>query len=328
MKMLDRKNWDLLSIIILALLLIGAALALSSTTLPIILGIPFLIFLPGYAILSVLFPALKDLNILERAAISFGISIAIIPVVGIGLNVTKFGAILSSILAIISVIALVFAVIGLVIRIRTLRPYLPVAPGKAWRWVTSFARKGGNMQKIASVALVIALLGTVFALMFVVANPPQGQSFTEFYIQNSEGKATNYPHNLAVGQAASVTLGIINHEHRQVNYSLEVWLTGITIVNNVTSIHSMYLFETRNISLAHVPVDVQDNTTRQYETNYTFQVQLPGVYKLFFLLYLDHEPALPADPIPYNNYAASESFRITDAIDNNVISLNLPLNVT
>jgi uncharacterized membrane protein len=329
MKLLGRKSWDLWSIIIGSLLLIGAALLLPDTVLPVILGIAFLVFLPGYAILVVLFPAHKDLNILERAAISFGVSIAIVPVVGIGLNVSEFGARLSSILMIISVIALVFALIGLLIRSRTAEPYLPVTLGAAWVWATPFARKGGKTQKIMSVVLVIALVASAFSLIFLVSNPAQEQSFTEFYILNSNGNATNYPHNLAVSQAASVTLGIINHEHRQVNYTLEIWLTGVTVANNQTSMHSMYLFESRNLTLANVPVDVQDNKTKQYETNYTFQVQLPGVYKLFFLLYLDQEPVLPDNPmIPYHNYAATQSFRITSAFNNTVMSLNLPLNVT
>ena len=105
MKKLGRKSLDLWSIIIGSLLLIGAALVFPDTVLPIILGIPFLIFLPGYAILVVLFPARKDLNILERSAISFGVSLAIVPVVGIGLNLFEVGAKLSLILEIISVIA-------------------------------------------------------------------------------------------------------------------------------------------------------------------------------------------------------------------------------
>ena len=75
----------------------------------------------------------------------------------------------------------------------------------------------------------------------------------------------------------------------------------MTIVNNQTSIQfAMYMFGPGTSPWLNVPVDVQDNTTKQYETNYTFQVQLAGDYKLFFLLYLDHEPVLPDYPmIPY-----------------------------
>ena len=90
----------------------------------------------------------------------------------------------------------------------------------------------------------------------------------------------------------------------------------------------MYLFETGNISLVSVPVNLVVSGAKQYETNYTFQIQLAWQYKLFFLLYMDHEPVLPDSPmIPYHNYAATQSFRITDAVNNKVMSLNLVLSV-
>lgn len=112
------------------------------------------------------------------------------------------------------------------------------------------------------------------------------------------------------------------------NYTLEVWLSNTTIVNNQTTVKTMYFFESTNISLPDVPASLVDNATKQYETNYTFQVQIQGHYRLFFLLYKDHEPALPDSPMfPYNDYSTTQAFRITDAVKNNVMSLNLILNV-
>ena len=328
MKMLERRDWDLWSIIVGSLLLMGAILLLPNSILPILLGIPFIIFFSGYSILLVLFPALKDLNIVERVAISFGLSIALFPVVGIGLNLSEIGAKLSSILLIISVITVVFGFIGLFRRNRRKDAYRPIALRMALNQASSFAGLGGNKHKIMSVVLVIAIILSVSGLVYLVSNPPPGQSFTEFYILGQDGNASGYPHKLVVGQTASVTLGIINHEQRQVNYTLEVWLSNVTIVNNQTTVHSMYLFETRNISLVSVPVNLVVNGAKQYETNYSFQVQLAGQYKLFFLLYMDHEPALPGSPmISYHNYAATQSFRITDAVNNKIMSLNLVLSV-
>jgi uncharacterized membrane protein len=138
----------------------------------------------------------------------------------------------------------------------------------------------------------------------------------------------DYPQDLIVGQSASVQLGIINHENRPVNYTLEVWLSNTTIVNNQTTIQNMYFFESANITLPDIPASLIENVTKQYETNYTFQVQIQGHYRIFFLLYKDHEPALPDSPmIPYHDYAPTQAFRITDAVKNNVMSLNLILNV-
>jgi len=46
----------------------------------------------------------------------------------------------------------------------------------------------------------------------VVAAPKAGEHFTEFYVLGVEGETDNYPSELVVGQEATVTLGIVNHE--------------------------------------------------------------------------------------------------------------------
>jgi len=51
---------------------------LSGSFLRTCLGIILVLFLPGYALAGALFPAKKDLEGIERAAISFGLSIAIV----------------------------------------------------------------------------------------------------------------------------------------------------------------------------------------------------------------------------------------------------------
>jgi uncharacterized membrane protein len=311
-----------------SLLLLGAIFVLPDSVLPIILGIPFILFFPGYAILAALFPRSKDLSIIERTAISFGMSIGIGSVVGVGLNYSDFGASLNLVLLSISGITLILSLTALFSRNRTEDAYLPVFPNLGLRKTTSFSRQGGNPHKFVSILLAIAIIVSALALVYMVANPPQGESFTEFYILGPNGNASGYPQNLVVGQAASVQLGIVNHENRQVNYTLEVWLSNTTIANNQTTVNTMYLFETRNITLPSEPVSLVGNSTKQYETNYTFQVELQGHFRLFFLLYKDHEPVLPDSPmIPYRDYAATQAFRITDAVKNNVMSLNLLLNV-
>jgi uncharacterized membrane protein len=45
----------------------------------IILGLPLVLFLPGYSLIAVLFPRKDDLDAIERIALSFGLSSAITP---------------------------------------------------------------------------------------------------------------------------------------------------------------------------------------------------------------------------------------------------------
>ena len=48
---------------------------------------------------------------------------------------------------------------------------------------------------------------------------------------NSEGKADNYPRDLAVGEQAKVIIGVVNREHETASYVLEVKINGTS--NNV-----------------------------------------------------------------------------------------------
>jgi uncharacterized membrane protein len=63
-----------------------------------ILGIIFVLFLPGYAFIKALFPTTvpikttsENLDNIERIALSFGMSLALVPIVGLILNYTPLG---------------------------------------------------------------------------------------------------------------------------------------------------------------------------------------------------------------------------------------------
>ena len=63
-----------------------------------IVGFPFVLFLPGYTLLAVLFPKKDDLDGTERVALSIGLSICIVVFIGLGLNFTPWGIRLGPIL--------------------------------------------------------------------------------------------------------------------------------------------------------------------------------------------------------------------------------------
>ena len=74
-----------------------------------ILGLPLVLFLPGYSLIATLFPRKDDLDAIERVALSFGLSIAITPLLGLALNYTPFGIRLSPILIVLSVFTISLA---------------------------------------------------------------------------------------------------------------------------------------------------------------------------------------------------------------------------
>jgi len=68
------------------------------------------LFLPGYALIATLYPRKDDLDAIERVALSFGLSIAISPLLGLALNYTPFGIRLTPILIVLSVFTIALAI--------------------------------------------------------------------------------------------------------------------------------------------------------------------------------------------------------------------------
>ena len=81
---------ELLFIVVLSLLLVPLAL-LTSGALRIVLGLAFVLFFPGYTLIAALFPGKDALDSIERLALSFGLSIAVVPLIGLILNLYPLG---------------------------------------------------------------------------------------------------------------------------------------------------------------------------------------------------------------------------------------------
>ncbi|HNU36281.1 MAG TPA: DUF1616 domain-containing protein, partial [Methanomassiliicoccales archaeon] len=218
---------------------------------------------------------------------------------------------------------------GLYRREKAELPYLPFDPSAVWKRYSSQFRAEKGVDKLLTIVLVISILSSVIALVYVVAVPRQGESFTEFYILGPGGNATGYPRNLTVGEDASVIIGIANHEHRKVEYTVELWLVNMSFEDNVTQVHAMYFFDSFNITLEHTDVDLEGEWQPQWELPYEFNVTIEGNYKLWFLLFKDDAPVLPFAPSPMMEYTGtSAEARIIGAVENEVQSLNLNLRVT
>jgi uncharacterized membrane protein len=83
----------------------------------------------------------------------------------------------------------------------------------------------GKLSKALSAVLIFAVIGAIIAFVFVVNEEPR-EKFTEFYILNSAGKASDYPSVLKVGVPTEVILGIVNREQATVSYEVEIRVNG------------------------------------------------------------------------------------------------------
>ena len=85
------RAWaDLAIINLLILILIIIIIVFPSNALRIILGIPFALFFPGYLLIAALFPRKEAMVNLQRVAFSFGMSIAVVPLIGLILNANGY----------------------------------------------------------------------------------------------------------------------------------------------------------------------------------------------------------------------------------------------
>ena len=101
----------LLIIAILTVLLVLAILVIPSSFLRIVFGLPFLLFFPGYVLVAALFARKGAIDGIEKIALSFGISIAVTALIGLGLNYTPWGIRLEPVLFTIS--AFIFILSGI-----------------------------------------------------------------------------------------------------------------------------------------------------------------------------------------------------------------------
>jgi hypothetical protein len=74
-----------------------------------VLGSIFVLGLPGFTLIKALFPSKKEMDAIERAALSIGLSLAIVPIVGLLLNYTPWGIRLTPITLSLLALTITFA---------------------------------------------------------------------------------------------------------------------------------------------------------------------------------------------------------------------------
>ena len=91
---------------------------LNATPIRAVVGFPLVLFLPGYSLVSALFPRSDELDGIERIALSVGLSICIVVFIGLALNYTPWGIRLGPILLALSSFTLIMTGVSAVRRVR------------------------------------------------------------------------------------------------------------------------------------------------------------------------------------------------------------------
>ena len=221
---MNRRELDLVLVTLCSLVLLLIVVAIPSLEpLHIILGLPFVLFLPGYALMAALFPRKDDVDAIERIAISLGLSIAVVPLIGLALNYSPWGVRFDPVLVASALFIVSTAAVALYRR-RTLAPEeeFAVSLDGPLRW---WSRAGG-MDRVAVCALLLVASGLGVAAFYVATSQGNAESFTEFYLLGPDGRAADYPSQVRLGEPAAVTLGMVSHEAVASVYRVEVRMNG------------------------------------------------------------------------------------------------------
>ena len=262
---MKRYNADILIISLLAIfcLISISKSELNDNYILIIIEYLFMLFLPGYSIMAILFPRKNDLKAIKRLELSFIWSITIVLLSGIIFKYITSGGILTSTILYISIFTLFIQPISYLVR-KDISESFSIGLTELFKSYKSSFNDKSQIDKIISIVLVIFIIFAISTTAYVIASPKDAEKYTEFYILGSNGMASNYPTNLTVGQTGNVTVGIVNHEHSTVNYEMIIKLNNYTINDT-------------NITLS---------TNQTYSTPFTFTPYISGQNQnIEFLLY-------------------------------------------
>ncbi len=250
-------------------LLVNAAVFLpvvAETPLRLVVGLPFVLFVPGYVFVAALFPedgspvVREDVDLtgdgeadatawedrsggidgIERVALSFGLSIAVVPLIGLALNFTPWGIRLVPIMVALSGFALAGA--GLAAARRWQLP-----PGERFRvpygrWYADARAElfepATRTDAALNALLVVSVLVATASVGYAVAVPQQGEQFSEFYLltesESGDLVADGYPTNFTAGEPRELIVGVGNHEHERTDYTVVTEIQRVDVVDNET----------------------------------------------------------------------------------------------
>ena len=298
------------------------------TPLRVPVGLAFVLFVPGYAFIAALFPEQGDepvtataregdtaqsdssdqmvagwvemsrdgIDGIERVALSFGLSIAIVPLIGLALNFTPWGIRLTPIMIAVSGFTLVATVIAAYRRWE-----LPVeerfrVPYRRWwhRGRAGLFEADSRADALLNILLVASIVLAVGTVVFAITFPPQGEQFSELYIltEDDDGElvASGYPTEFVQGESAEIVLGVGNNEHRTVEYTVVVVEQEVETVDNESVVHEQRELERFHRQLAH-----NDTWHHTHELEPTIE---GNDTRILWLLYVDDDA--PAEPTEEN----------------------------
>lgn len=283
--MRDRPD-DLIAVVVIAILLVFIIAFAPTSPIRPVFGLIFILILPGYVATAALFPNRESIDVIERVALSLGLSIAIVPLAGLALNYTPFGIRLEPIEAVLTGFVMIVSFVAWRRRLN-----LPEDERFVIDVDVNLSMAGMPLvDRALTVGIVITLAATLILLAYVVAVPRSGESFTQLALLGPTMKAEGYPRNLTVNQNATVIVSVGSFETSLKNYSLVILLQPENSTGpNITHWRGGSPFSATQSLNSGLGMAL-NFTLQQHEymnSTFNFSVSQNGTFKLRFMLFLD-----------------------------------------
>lgn len=286
-----------------------------------IVGIIYIFFVPGYAIVATLFPQKsrpsgkqknKDITnevgagfvqpsvrigLLERIALSVGTSVISVSIISYLFVFTQTGISKLPVIAALSVFTLAFSILGIIRRLATpAQERFTVLPdGVAETVYAGVFRSTSGVRTGLNILIVVSLLLALGSVSYAAMAPNEEQTFTEFYLLTEDENETlvlsENTRTFSRVESKSLYLGIENMENRPVNYTVVTLLQRVEVSNNTTR-----TVEERTLNRSQI--SVPDEGIRRVQQS----ISLPltgNQLRLKFLLYKGTPPDDPDSDTAY-----------------------------
>ena len=295
--------------------------ALTLTFLPLvpplraILAMPLLLFVPGYALVAAIYPRCTDcdrgdvlfreeitdtdtgLHAIERMFLSVGMSVAVLPILGV-VTWAGVGGI-STEIVLFGVSTFTLGAIAVAAIRRTSLAAAEQFSIRPSRGIHRFRRwlVGPSTRETAvNVLLVGAIVLSVTTLTFAFVVPVTGESYTSAMLvteQDGEFVAGNYPTNFTAGEPETLTLTLSNHEGRTTNYTVVTTVERVDRSGGDITIVAQSELDRSAMRLA------SDETVHE---QYTLAPELIGEnLRLSYYVYRGQAPVSPTDDSAYRD---------------------------
>lgn len=202
-------------------------------------------------------PGRAGIDGIERVALSFGLSIAITPLLGLVLNFTPWGIRLVPIMLAVSGFTVVAAAVAAVRRWELPEDDRFRVPYRAWyaSGRAELLEPESRADAVLNVVLVAAIVLAVGTVSFAILVPPEGEQFSAVYVltEDDDGDlvADGYPEAFVQGEPQEIVVGVDNHEHRTVDYTVVAVEQAVAIEGNETVVEEQRELDRLETRLAH-----------------------------------------------------------------------------